>query len=49
VLFLGPVELLYIGILDEYIGCIYEEVKRYSVSTLKETGDFTTTSETPAK
>jgi dolichol-phosphate mannosyltransferase len=47
-LFIGSVQLLCIGILGEYIGRIYEEVKGRPIYTLKETGGFSKTSE-PAK
>lgn len=38
VFFLGAVQLICIGILGEYIGRIYEEVKRRPIYTLKEIG-----------
>ena len=40
VFFLGAVQLISIGILGEYIGRIYEEVKRRPIYTLKEVGGF---------
>ena len=39
--FLGSVQLVCIGILGEYIGRIYEEVKGRPLYTLKESGGFT--------
>jgi polyisoprenyl-phosphate glycosyltransferase len=39
--FLGSVQLFCIGILGEYIGRIYEEVKGRPIYTLKETGGMT--------
>ncbi len=41
--FLGPIQLICIGILGEYIGRIYEGVKGCPLYTLKETGGFTKT------
>jgi dolichol-phosphate mannosyltransferase len=38
--FMGSVQLICIGILGEYIGRIYEEVKGRPIYTLKETGGF---------
>jgi len=42
--FLGSIQLICIGILGEYIGRIYEEVKGRPIYTLKETGGFTNNS-----
>jgi dolichol-phosphate mannosyltransferase len=39
--FLGSIQLICMGILGEYIGRIYEEVKGRPLYTLKETGGFT--------
>ncbi|MFM5887787.1 MAG: glycosyltransferase family 2 protein [Dolichospermum sp.] len=44
--FLGSVQLICIGILGEYIGRIYEEVKGRPLYTLKETGGLTQNSNT---
>jgi polyisoprenyl-phosphate glycosyltransferase len=40
VFFLGGVQLLCVGILGEYIGRIYDEVKNRPMYTIKETGDL---------
>jgi polyisoprenyl-phosphate glycosyltransferase len=45
VFFLGSVQLVSIGILGEYIGRIYEEVKGRPIYTLKETGGVIKSSE----
>jgi glycosyltransferase involved in cell wall biosynthesis len=42
IFFLGAVQLFSIGILGEYIGRIYEEVKNRPLYTLAEVGGFTT-------
>jgi dolichol-phosphate mannosyltransferase len=47
VFFLGAVQLICIGILGEYIGRIYEEVKGRPLYTLKEVVGFQTTSKPP--
>jgi dolichol-phosphate mannosyltransferase len=41
VFFLGAVQLFSIGILGEYIGRIYDEVKNRPLYTLAEVGGFT--------
>ena len=41
VLFLGGVQLLAIGILGEYIGRIYEEVKRRPLYLVRDSVNFT--------
>jgi dolichol-phosphate mannosyltransferase len=40
VFFIGAIQLISVGILGEYIGRIYEEVKGRPLYTLKETGGF---------
>ncbi|HEY9824808.1 MAG TPA: glycosyltransferase family 2 protein [Stenomitos sp.] len=40
IFFIGAVQLICVGILGEYIGRIYEEVKGRPLFTLKETGGF---------
>jgi polyisoprenyl-phosphate glycosyltransferase len=47
VFFLGAVQLICIGILGEYIGRIYEEVKGRPLYTLKEVVGFQATSNPP--
>ena len=41
VLFLGGVQLLAVGILGEYIGRIYEEVKRRPLYLVRDSVNFT--------
>jgi len=48
IFFLGAVQLFSIGILGEYIGRIYEEVKNRPIYTLAEVGGFTKPSNSPS-
>ena len=41
IFFLGAVQLLCLGILGEYLGRVYEEVKGRPIFTLKEVGGIT--------